>query len=131
MLQEKSVEGQNALQKIKRSSENLQDNTKKAKDAILQREKEILEEFTKKLKYVFAALIDEVDRKHNEVDQELVKQHDDMKAYVGKVNESLELAKNMIEKGSNEEIFAHSLKKKCPKSTWPVHHGLIQCQLEK
>ena len=140
MLQEKSVEGQNALQKIKRASQNLKDNDKRAKNAILQQEKEILEEITKKLKRNTAALIDEVDRKRNEVNQKLVKQQDDMKAYVEKVNGSLKFAKNIIEKGSNEEIItlgdevksnANNIEKEHLKSMWPVHNGFFEYQQKK
>ena len=139
-LQRKSNEGQSALQKIKRASENLQDSTEKAKDVILRQEKEILEEITKKLKHNTAALIVKVDRKHNEVNQKLVKQHDDMKAYVEKVNGSLKFAKNIIEKGSNEEITtlgdevksnANNIEKECPKLMWPVHNGFFEYQQEK
>ena len=139
-LQRKSNEGQSAVQKIKRASENLQDSTEKAKDAILRQEKEILQEFTKKLKCNAAALIVKVNSKHNEVNQKLVKQQDDMKAYVEKVNGSLKFAKNIIEKGGNEEIItlgdevksnANNIEKECPKRMRPVHHGFIQYQLEK
>ena len=139
-LQRKSNEGQTALQKIKRASENLQDSTKQAEDVILRQEKKILEGFTKKLKCNTEALIDKVDRKRNEVNQKLVKQHDDMKAYVEKVNGSLKFAENIIEKGSNEEIItlrdevesnANNIEKECPKSIRPVHHGFIQYQQQK
>ena len=139
-LQKKSNEGQNALQKIKRVSQNLQDNKKKSEDAILQQEKHIMEEFTKKLKRNTAALIDEVDRKHNEINQKLVKQHDDIKAYVEKVNGSLKYAKSIIEKGCNEEIItlgieiksnANNIEKECPKSMRPVHYGFLEYQQEK
>ncbi len=139
-LKEKSDESQNALQKVKRATENLQDNVKKAKDAILRQEEEILEEFTKKLKRNTAALIHEVDRKHNDISQKLVKQHDDMKAYVEKVNGSLEFAKNIIEKGSNVEIIAHrnkiksnanNIEMECPESMRPVHYGFFEYQQKK
>ena len=140
MLQEKSLEGQNALQKIKRASQNLKDNDKRAKNAILQQEKEILEEITKKLKRNTAALIVEVDRKHNEVNEKLVQQYDNMKAYIEKVNGSLQFAKNIIEKGSNEEIIAlgnevrlnaDNIEKECPNSMQPVHGGLFEYQQGK
>jgi tripartite motif-containing protein 2/3 len=135
ILQIKFNESQGALQKIKRASQTLQTNTKKAKDAILQQEKEILEEFTKKLKRNTAILIVEVERKHNEVNRKIVKQHDEMKAYIEKVNGSLKFAKNIIEKGSNEEILslvnavelnANSIEKKCPKVMLPVHYGYFK-----
>ncbi len=105
-MQRKSDEGQSAVQKIKRASKNLQDSTRKRlKMPSCDKKRNLGKKFTKKLKRNTAALIDEVDRKHNEVNQKLVKQHDDMKAYVEKVNGSLKFAKNIIEKGSNEEII--------------------------
>ncbi len=137
ILDKKSSEGQNVLQKIQRASQNLQANTKKAKDAILRQEKEILEEFTKKLKGNTAILLDQVDKQHNEINQGLLKQLDDMKAYVEKVNGSLDMAHNIIEKGSNEEILsfgneikvnANKIEKECPKMMQAVHNGHIEYQ---
>ena len=139
-LQKKSNEGQNALQEIKQASKNLLNHNTKAKNVILKQEKELLEEITKMLKSHTAALIVEVDRKHNEVNQKLVQQHDDMKTYVEKVNGSLQFAKYIIENGSNEEIIAlenevksnaNDIEKECPKSMRPVHYGFIQYQQEK
>lgn len=104
-LNKKSVKSQETLGAIKYASRCLLESNKTAKDAILQQEKEILEEFTKRLKERTAALIVEVDKKHNEVNQNLVKQHDDMKAYEAEVSGSLEFAKNIIEQGSNDEIL--------------------------
>ena len=94
-----------------------------------------METFTEKLKHTTAALIVDVDRKHNEINQKLVKQHDDMKVYVEKVNGSLEFAKNIIEKGSNEDILvlrneikenASDMEKKCSKLMRPVHSGHLE-----
>ena len=59
--------------------------------AILQHEKEILIEFTKRLKQSTAASLVEVDEHYNETNQNLVKQHDDTKANVAEVSGSLEL----------------------------------------
>ena len=72
ILQTKSSESQSALQNIQHASENLQTNTEKAKDAILQQEKEILGEFTKKLKRTTKILLDQVDKKQNKVNQKLL-----------------------------------------------------------
>ena len=126
-------ENQNALEKIRQASKKLETCNKMAKNAILEQEREILEAFTKKLKHTTAAMIVDVDRKHNEINQKLVKQHDDMKNYVEKVNGSLEFAKNMLEKGGNEDILslgnkikenAIDLEKKSPNwITSPVHSG--------
>ncbi len=137
ILERKSSESQNALQKIQRASENLQANTNKAKDAIVQQEKEILEEFTKKLKRTTAVLFDHIDKEHNKVNQKLLKQQENMKDYVEKVNGSLHLAKNIIEKGSKEEIIlvgneiranADKIENECPKFVQPVHNGDIEYQ---
>ena len=59
--------------------------------AILQHKKEILIEFTKRLKQSTAASLVEVDERYNETNQNLVKQHDDTKANVAEVSGSLEL----------------------------------------
>ncbi len=120
-LKKKSNECQNALQKIKRASQNLQ-------------------AMATKCKRNTAALIVEVDRKHNKVNQKLVKQHDDMEAYVEKVNGSLEFGKSITEKGSDEEIItlangiklnAKDIEKKCPKSMLPGCHGFFDYQQKK
>ena len=134
-LQKLYDDSQNALQKIRQASKKLETCNKMAKNAILEQEREILGAFTKKLKHTTAALIVEVDRKHNEINQKLVKQHDDMKVYVEKVNGSLEFAKNIIEKGCNEDILslgneikenANDVEKKCPKMMEPVHSGYLE-----
>ncbi len=63
-----------------------------------------------------------------------------MKAYVEKVNGSLEFAKNIIEKGSKEEVItlgkeimsnANNIEKESPKSMRPVHYGFMQYQPKK
>jgi phosphoglycerate-specific signal transduction histidine kinase len=135
VLQEKSNEGRDALQKIEHATQNLQANTKKAKVAIFQQEQEILDEFTKKLKRNTAVFRDQVDKTHNEVNEKLSKQRDDMKVYVEKVNGSLDLAKNIIEKGSKEDVVlftneikvnANNIEKECPKMIQPVHNGDIE-----
>ena len=74
VVQKLSDKGQDALQKIERSFCNLQASAKKAKDDILQQEKEILEEITKTLTRNTEVLLGQVDRKHNEINQNLVKQ---------------------------------------------------------
>ena len=137
ILQTKSDEGHDALKKIRKASENMKANTRKAKDDVLHQKKEILEAFTEKLEHTIQAFIVEVDRKHNELNQKLSKQHHDMELYVEKVNGSLEFVKNIIEKGSNEDILslgneikenASDIEKKCPKMMNPVHSGYFVYQ---
>ena len=140
ILQNISNQGQNALQKIEQCTQNLQVSAKKAKEVILQQEKEILEEFTEKLKQGTEALLGQVDKKHNKVNESLVKQGDEIKVYVKKVNGSLVFAKSIIEKGSNEEILslqeginvnAGNIKKQCPKSMQPVDLGYFEYERKK
>ena len=136
-LQRKSDAVHDTLKKIKEASENMKDSIKKTKDDILRQKKEILEAFTKKLENTTQALIVEVDREHHEVNQKLSKQHDDMKVYAEKVNGSLEFAKNIIEKGSNEDILslgneimqnAIDIDIECPKMMRPIHSGYFEYQ---
>lgn len=135
ILQKKSKEGQNALQKIENAQQNLQANTKKANDAIMQQRIEISEKLTKSLECKTAGLLDQVDKKHKHVDRKLKEQHGNTNAYVEKVNGSLEFVKNIIETGSNEEILslgkeikvnANDIEKKCPNSMLPVHYGYFE-----
>ena len=140
ILQIKSDAVHDAWKKIKQASENMKVSNKKAKDNILQQKNEILKAFTEKLEHSTQALIVDVDKKHNEINQKLSKQHDDMKVYVEKVNGSLEFVKNIIEKGSNEDILslgneieehASGIEKECPKMTKPDHSGYFLYQKMK
>ncbi|XP_028392061.1 E3 ubiquitin-protein ligase TRIM33-like [Dendronephthya gigantea] len=136
-LQRSSNEVKTTLQKIDRATQNLQVDTKRAKDMILQQEKEILQKLTQKVKHNTAVLLEEVDRAHNMFNQQLVKQHNEMKAYLEKVNGSLDFAKNIIEKASNDEILllstkvqtnASDIKKECPKILEPIYDGGMKYQ---
>ena len=115
----------------------LKNNKAKAKDAIIQQQQEILNAFTKKLEEETAVLLDQVDMKYNEVNEPLVKQQADVKAYLAKTNSSLDFAKNIISNGSDEEILslkhevegkAGSIEKERPELMEPVHNGGIEYQ---
>ena len=136
-LQRKSNEVKATLKKIDHATENLQAKTKRAKDMILQQEREILQELTQKVKHNTAVLLGEVDRTHSRVNNKLVKQHNEMRSYYEKVNGSLDFAKNIIEKASNEEILllgteiqdnVKDIEKYGPKITKPAHNGVIEYQ---
>ena len=139
ILQSKSDAVHDGFNKIKRASEIMKASNKKVKDNILRQENEILEVFTEKLEHSTQALIVEVNRKHNEINQKLSKQHDDMKFYAEKVNCSLEFVKNITEEGSNEDIVSHGnkikenasdIEKKCPRMR-PVHSGCLEYKQKK
>ena len=140
ILKKTSDDGQGVLNNIKQATQNLQTSNERAKEIILELERKILEAFTKKLENKTQALIVGVKRKHHEVNQKLVKQHDDMKVYVRKVNSSLEFVKSVIEKGSNEDILslgneikenASDIEKKRPNLMRPVHTGSFKFQQTK
>jgi hypothetical protein len=135
MLQEKSNESQNTLKKIKDAAQFLEGSTKKAREAILKQNEEILNEFAWQLGIKTRVLFEEVDENYRLVNEILDKQTNYMKAYVEKVNGSLDLAKNLVETGSNEEILslgkkievnANDIEKECPKLMQPAHNGNIE-----
>ena len=72
---------------------------------ILRQEKETLQELIRKVKLNAAVLVDKVDRAHNEVNQKLVKQRDDLKFYLDKLHGPLDFAKNIIATASNDEFY--------------------------
>ena len=134
-LKTKSDAVRDALTKIEEASKKMKVNYEKTKTEILHQKEEILDAFTKKLEHTMAPLIVELDRKHNEDNQKLSKQNDDINNYFKKVNGSLEFVKNIIEKGSNEDILslrneikenASDIEKKCPKMMGPVHLGYFE-----
>ena len=135
ILQKKSSEGQSALKQISSASLLLEVNTKKAREAILKQQNEILNEITRKLEIETRLLCNEVDENYRQVSKILANQHNDMTAYLEKVNGSLVLAENIIKKGNEEEILslgkeieinASKIEKECPKMMQPVHNGSIE-----
>ena len=137
ILQKKSNECQNTLTKIKDAIQFQDSSAKKARQAILKQNEEILKEFTRQLEVKTSVLLGEVEENCRFVSGILGKQQGDMKAYVKRVNGSLDLAKTILEKGSDEEILslgkkieknADEIKKKCPKMMQPVHSGNVEYQ---
>ncbi len=135
VLQKKSNECQNTLTKIKYAVQFLDASTKKAREAIIKQNEVILNEFTRQLEVKTRSLLGEVDMNYRFVNEILGKQQNDMKVYVEKVNGSLDLAKNILEKGSDEEILmlgkmieknASDIEKECPKMIEPVHNGSVE-----
>ena len=121
--------------KIEHAIETLKNKAAITKDAIIQQQQEILSEFTKKLEQQTAVLLDQVDRKYNEVNKPLLKQQADVKDYLGKAKSSLDFAKNIISNGTDEEILslkheieekAERIEKERPKLMDPVHNGAIE-----
>ena len=91
--------------KIEYAMNTLENNAAKAKDAIKQQQQEILNSFTKKLDEQTAVLLDQVDKKYNEVNKPLMKQHADVRAYLEKAKSSLDFVSNIISNGADEDIL--------------------------
>ena len=105
----------------------------------MKQNEEILNEFTRQLEVKTRILLGEVDENYQFVRGVLAKQQGDMKAYVRKVNGSLDLTKTILEKGSDEEILslgkkieknASDIKKECPKMMRPAHNGNVEYQVK-
>ena len=123
--------------KIECAMESLKINAEKAKHAIAHQKQEILNELTMQVEKEMAVLLGQVDARCNKMSQPLMKQQADMNAYIAKTKSSLEFAKNIISRGSNEEIVsikheveekADGLAKERPALMEPVHNGVIDYQ---
>ena len=73
--------------------------SKNKKENILKFVAEKLDEKAKKMK-------EEVDEIYGEMCSELNKQHDEIKEYLGKVQASISFPRNLLKKGSVEEILS-------------------------
>ena len=135
ILQKTSRDVQTSLREIDQATHDLEANTKRAKDMVLQQEKEILQELTDRVKEKTTTLLRKIDEQHQGVIQKLEEQHDEIKAYHERVNGSLNFAMNIFEKASNEEIIllgteiqvnANDIKKECPEMMESIHDGDIE-----
>ena len=134
-LNDQLEEGNDLLQDIDRVTQELKNNVKIAKDEISQQRENILKAFTEKLEDKAELFMKEVDKKYNETYEFLVKQKDEVKVYLDKVKGSVEVTKNLLEKGTHEEILSlqnkieenvKKVKNEQPTRTKPVHNGNIQ-----
>ena len=134
-LNDQLKEGNDLLQNIDHVTQKLKNNAKIAKDEISQQKENILKAFTEKLEEKAELIMKEVDEKYNETQEFLVKQKDEVKAYLDKVKGSVELTKNILEKGTHEEILSFQneieenlkkVKNERPTQMKPVHDGNIQ-----
>lgn len=140
ILEESLKEGKETLKLISNVTQSLEDNAKKAKDEICRQKEEILKIFIEKLEEKTGRTLQEVDRKYNETFEPLMKQKTEVKNYVDKLNGSYNLAKNLFEKGNNEEILSSQkmieenvkkVKAERPSTMKPVHTGNIEYKESK
>ena len=136
-LEESLTEGKETLKLISYVTQLLEDNTEKAINEIERRKKVDLETFTRNLEEQAKRMKNEVAKKRVETFESLTKQSTEMKYYVDKVKGSFNLAKNLLEKGNDEEILSsqkmieenvEKVKAERPWSMKPVHDGHIEYQ---
>ena len=134
-LDEKLAEGKEALNNICEVMKSLERNAKTAKDQISEQKENILKIVAEKLDERAKKMNDDVDQAYGELHSELSKQHDEMKDYLDKVQASVSLPKNLLKRGSIEEIISsqklidekiEKLTNQQPENLAAVNDGSIQ-----
>ena len=105
-LDEKVSEGKKALNKIREVMKSLEKNAETTKDQIKEQKENILMTVADKLDEKENEMSREVDKIYGEMHQELSEQHDEIKEYLDKVHCSESLPRNLIKRGSIEEILS-------------------------
>ena len=112
----------------------LESNAMKAKYEINKQAKELKKKILQKLDENVQMKLDEVDQMYNSTHEKLAGQSNELEFFLNKVKDSVDLSKNLLEKGNCEEILStqrmvdesvEKAKKDCPKITRPVHDGKI------
>ena len=134
-LEETLVKGNQQLEAISNATQTLKDNAMKAKNEINEQAKELKLKILQKFDENVQMKLDEVDQMYNSRHKRLATQTNELKSFLDKVKGSVDLSKNLLEKGNCEEILStqkmidesvEKAKKDCPKTTRPVHDGKIQ-----
>ena len=105
-LDEKLSEGKEALNNICEVMKSLEKNAKTAKDQIKEQKEKILKIVSEKLDEKTKKMNEELDDVYGELHSELSKQHDEIKEYLDKVQASVSLPRNLLKRGSIEEILS-------------------------
>ena len=105
-LDEELSEGKKALNNICEVMKSLEKNAKTAKDQIKEQEENILKIVAEKLNEKAKKMNEEVDKVYGEMHSELSKQHDEIKEYLDKVQASMSLPRNLLQRGNVEEILS-------------------------
>ena len=134
-LDEKLSEGKEALNSICEVMKSLEKNAKTAKDQIKEQKENILKIVAEKLEEKAEKMNKEVDEVYGELHSELSKQHDEIKDWFDKVQASVSLPRNLLKRGSIEEILSsqklidESIKKlrnEQPENLVAVNDGSLQ-----
>ena len=134
-LDEKLSEGKEALNNICEVMKSLEKNAKTAKNQIKEQKENILKIVAEELHERAEKMNEEVDEVYGELHSELSKQHDEIKDYLDKVQASVSLPRNLLKRGSIEEILSsqklidekiEKLRNAQPKNLAAVNDGGIQ-----
>ena len=132
---EKLSEAKKALNNICEVMKSIEKNAKTAKDQIEEQKEKILKIVAEKLDVKAKKMNEEVDEFYDKMHSELSKQHDDIKKYLDKVEGSVSLPRNLLKRGSIEEILSsqkfidekiEKLGNEKPEDLDAVNHGDIQ-----
>ena len=132
---EKLTEGNEALNNICEVMKSLEKNAKTAREQMKEQKENILRFVAEKLDAREKKLNEEVDKIYNELHDELSKQHDDIKEYLFKLQVKMPLPKNLLLRGSIEEMLSsqklideniEKLRNEQPEDLVAVNDGVIQ-----
>ena len=132
---EKLSEGKKALSNISEVMDSLEKNAKTAKDQIKEQKENILKIVAEKLQERAEKLNEEVDTVYGELHSQLSKQHNEIKGYLDNVQASVSLPRNLLKRGSIEEILSsqklidekvEKLSNQQPENLAAVNDGSIQ-----
>jgi chromosome segregation ATPase len=132
---EKLAEGEEALNNICEVMKSLEKNANTAKDQIKEQKENILKIVAEKLDERAEKMNEEVDKAYGELHSQLSKQHDVIKDYLDKVQASVSLPRNLLKRGSIEEILSsqklidgkiEKLGNERPENLTAVNDGSIQ-----
>ena len=134
-LDEKLSEGRKALDSIDEVMKSLENSAKTAKDQIKEQKENVLKIMKEKLDERAEKIKKEVDIVYKELHSELSKQHGEIKEYLDKIQASVPLPRNLLKRGSIEEILSsqklidesiEKLKNDQPDDLTAVNDGVIQ-----
>ena len=134
-LDEKINAGEAALNGITEVMKSLDENAKNAIEKITEQKDKIVASVTQKLEEQAQRLVQNVDKVYGELHFQLSKQHDEIKDYLDKVKASVSLPRNLLKRGSIQEILTsqkvideniEKLGNEQPENLVPVNDGGIQ-----
>ena len=135
ILDKKLSKGKEALGKIRDVMKSLKEIAKMIKDQVEENKEKIIKILEEKLDERAEKMKKEVNMVYNELRSELIKQHDEIKEYLDKIQSLVPLPRNLLKRGSIEEFLSsqklideniEKLKNDQPEDLVAVNDGVIQ-----